>query len=418
MTSVDKKFQDPDFSWDTLKRDEILMMPLIDMRRSNEPEFFDDKTRIALAEEFKQSFFKRRKDIHMYGQGGAFEAMIEAEKLSEIQKRMILREDLSTDDKNVLTRKTQDIRFFMSWAIDRESLDRDFHFEEPLKVRYAIKTYTSRRLLNLVVSLWDSKKNKVVWSVEKKLQIENTRTFRVPRRYIPKDAEPMTSSFDANDSPFENHNLATELANRPNRFPNIPDRHDVLQTGYDDVTLALPIQSSEEKLIVYESFTHHRPEIGFGVTSTKNKSVIEGYLGTSSVTHNHFRLGFVLAPTSSSANTTYLGHKFELRQMYGGITTALEYSYGAFDFDGGILAGFIGRNAYSDDIDLKENTYSETWAALWPFMRLYYHLSPQFCAHLGATYRYQGKAKEEIFKEVTSAPYAIDTGLSFTIKGF
>ena len=123
------------FDWNTLKRDEILISPLIDLRALTPAEkveprfdFFSVEKAMKYAQTFKESFFKMRKDIRMFGEGGAFEYLVKVDGLKEVALQAMARQPLSVEMRDKIVAGSQGIRFVFFFVITREWYEQKFDY--------------------------------------------------------------------------------------------------------------------------------------------------------------------------------------------------------------------------------------------------------------------------------------------------
>ncbi|MCX6116674.1 MAG: hypothetical protein NT027_03970, partial [Proteobacteria bacterium] len=406
---------------------------LQDLRLDKKLPFFSDKQRNEYPEKFKQVFFKNRKDIRMFGAGGAFEKLIENENLPDKSESMIRNKPLSDSQLNELKSGTQGIRFFMAFAVMKDNTRYDFSYSEPSNVGYALKTYYHIRDIDIQVALWDSKDNKTVWSALKKVSPSNSRSLKVRRISVPEGVDMSSVTFDADDNPHEESNLTSELSRRPERFPSMPDKEPAFSESFDDFALALPLHPSEEKLIEYESFTYHRPELSFLLSKIGDHSVGGGEFGFSSRKYNKYRLGFAVGISGNTPKVAFENKYYNLSEVHGGLTTDFEFRLaGTTNLQIGALLGWAWLNAteHQDDADkkLKTNTTKDkseeslskldaTWA-IWPRIRIIFNAANTAQFYLGGTYRKYYGIEENVFKENTPANWSADAGFMATFRGF
>lgn len=434
VTSIDQEYRDPTFSWDTLKRDQILMMPLEDLREKqmippNEEhlyKFYTPEQSIAYAEAFKQVFFKTRKDIRVFGAGGAYENISALKDLKQKTSEIMEKKPFSAETLEQVKAGTQDIRFFMAFAVTYEQLSKSFSVSEPPKARYAVKSYAAIRTLTVKMALWDSKENKTVWVATKILTPQNVRTFRVPRRTRPTDDDHVTMPLilDANDNPYDNWDLATELSYHPERFPSFPDREPAFSSSFDDFALALPLHPSEEKYIEYESFTYHRPEMVLHGGKLGRGSQLNLDLQTSSIIHNRYRIGGGISFPLNSAAIHFQNADYTAAMAAIGLTFDAEFSLSETKrllVGSGIAAGVLtaNRREPADKIDdACLDSISDTVGIYTPHLKLQFGNRQGAAWAIGGSYRFLTGVQEDIFSENRLSPWTIDLSLAYTFRGF
>ena len=439
VTHIDEEFQDPTFSWETLKRDEILMLPLQDLRESvpTDPgvaklfQFFSDTERKDYPEKFKQVFFKTRKDIRVYGAGGAYDHIIVAPNLKDKAKQIIDRNALSDQAIDEMKDGTQDIRFFMAFAVTKEDVAKSFSYEEPSKLRYATKTYTATRAFNVTMSIWDSKENKTVWSATKKIAPQNIRSFRVPRRTKPDDdADTTPVLFDANDNPYDGWNFAAEMQIHPERFPEYPGREPGFSNSFKDFALAFPIQPSEEKYIEYESFTYHRPEATFRGSQLGRGFLTNLELGSSSIIHNRYRVGAGIGLPLNTTRASFQDSDYDMSMLTIGLVLDAEFEWTksrriliGSNVATGILSG--KRDTSKDTNTVPANTNNQRRDSVTdavgvysPHIKLLFGERQGAAFGLGVSYRLFSGLQEDLFKDQRPSNWSVEGSVAYTFRGF
>jgi hypothetical protein len=303
--SLDKIESDPDFNWDSLKRDEILMTPLIDLR--DQPSVprgaeslvapFSTEEKLAYAEVFKQKFFILRKDIRVFGAGGAFESLASIKKLDDLAGRVVANQNLTRQEIDLLRSTTQDIRFIFFFDFSMERLQYDYQMSDLNDRPYVEKIYSSERMMEIKMALWDSQNAKTVWIGHKILNPANTNIVKIKKRHLSKimqDILATEQSIVLEPDEFDRQGLSSreeELSHHRTRFPSFPAREPAFSDSFEDFVLSLPIQPSEEKLIAYSHFTYHRPEMRMLLSHIDSSMDLGIFGGFSSILYNRFRLG-------------------------------------------------------------------------------------------------------------------------------
>lgn len=436
-THIDEEFQDPSFSWEILKRDEILMMPLQDLRENlaHTPdqaklfEFFSDAERKGYPERFKQVFFKTRKDIRVYGAGGAYESLLAASNLKEKTKQILDRVPLAEQSIGEMKNGTQGIRFFIAFAVTKEDVAKSFSYEEPAKKRYATKTYTATRVFSVTMAIWDANENKTVWSATKKIAPENVRRFRVPRLTKPDDDADVTPIlFDENDSPYSGWTFDAEMQLHPERFPDYPGREPAFSDSFKDFSLAFPIHPSEEKYIEYESFTYHRPEATLHVSKLGQGLLSNLELGSSSIIHNRYRVGAGIGMPLHTTRASFQGSDYELSMLTFGLVLDAEFEWTDTRrvlIGSNIATGIL--SAKRDDSQdtpssqaakQRSNTVTDAVGVCTPHVKLMFGARKGAALGLGISYRVFSGIQEDLFKEQRPSNWSIDGSVAYTIRGF
>lgn len=438
-THIDDEFQDPSFSWDILKRDQILMMPLQDLRgivpqdpeQAKLYEFFSEAECKKYPETFKQVFFKTRKDIRVYGAGGAYESLLVAPNLKEKTKQILDKVPLSEQFSSEMKAGTQNIRFFMAFAVTKESVSKNFHYEEYPKLRYATKVYTATRMFSVTMAIWDSKENKTVWSATKKISPVNSRRFRVPRRSPPDDdADTSYVVLDANDSPYNEWTFSSEMAVHPERFPDYPGREPDFSDSFKDFSLAFPIHPSEEKYIEYESFTYHRPEatlrgsqLGRGLQSNLE-------VGSSSIIHNRYRIGAGVGMPLNTTRASFQDSDYDLSMLTFGLVLDAEFEWTksrrllvGSHIATGILSAkrdesHDAPNSSTDTGKQRSNSLTDAVGVYTPHVKLLFGERQGAALGLGISYRLFSGIQEEIFKEHRPSNWSVEGSVAYTFRGF
>lgn len=329
---------DPNFDWNTLKRDQILMTPLLDLRGSvsTPPGFenlvapFSNEQATAYPEKFKQEFFHLRKDIRVFGAGGAFEKISKIENLADIGAKVLKKEPLAPEDVLRIRKSNQDIRFIFFYVFAGESLQYGYGFNAPHKKHYVEKSYYATRTMNIKLALWDSKEAKTVWIGEKILSPSNVNVLRFKKpnfnlKKIPKEDQNIVLSnpdaFDFNNS----SSLEYELEHHRSRFPEFPGREPSFSSVYEDFALKLPLNPSEENLIEYEHFSNDRGEIGLSGADLGHVPVARLRLNFSSMIYNFYRLGADFYFDLNAPRFLYEGKYYDVSSFAIGISNDLEW---------------------------------------------------------------------------------------------
>lgn len=337
-TSLSSVEADPDFNWDTLKRDQILMTPLVDLRGNviapqgyeSQVEKFTDKDRADYAEKFKQAFFKLRKDIRVFGAGGAFEKLSEIKNIDQISSKVLNKEPLTAEETDHIRNANQDIRFIFFFTFAGEELNFSYSYSYPQKKPYIEKSYRAVRQMTIKMALWDSVTAKTIWIGQKTLTPKNANTVKIRRKNLSTKA--VVEKNDVNDFILEpdqwdfneTSSLDYELEHHKSRFPKFPAREPAFSGSFENFILGIPIHPSEEKLIEYDYFTHHRAELGLATTGYGRRTMGQVYLGLSSIIYNRFRLGLAFFSDAESS-VEYEGRSYQLSSTGYGIISELEW---------------------------------------------------------------------------------------------
>lgn len=356
------------FDWEALKRDLIVMTPLLDLRGEvkHPPGYeadvlpFSEKQAIAFAEIFKQRFFKLRKDIRVFGAGGAFEAIAKIQTLPEISRKVLAKEKLSPAEQKLLNRARQDKRFIFFFNFAEERLHFEYSVSAPSEARglYVEKNYDAKRSMTLKLALWDSKERKTVFISEKLLEPIVRNKILVRTGLSPLAVKGDKGQYDSAREPdvydrMGTQDLEEELRVHKGRFPTVfPGREPDFTASFDDFILTLPIKKSEQNLIEYEYFTFHRPEMTLRNSAMTSGSLMSLYLGTSSIIYNRYRLGAGAEFGALGQSVKYDGNEYEINKFCFCMTTDLEWEVtdSIRLLTGGVLgAGNFGISVKEDD---------------------------------------------------------------------
>jgi hypothetical protein len=431
-TQLSERYEDEGFSWETLKRDQILMTPLLDLRPSGESKevLFDEGKRLSYAESFKQAFFKLRKDIRVFGEGGAFTALSQNKDLAQIARDVLDRKALSTTATERLVTGTQGIRFFMFFTVTAEKLERSFRRESPTDKIFDQKVYSSTRILEVKMALWDTRSNKTVWIGTQRLTPTETRTVRVPRPGLVVDTKQLSKVIDAWDSALEPNSFSFELKTRPERFPAFPGREPAFSGSFDDFALGFPIHPSEEKLIAYNSFVYHRPELAARVGQSPGTPMIR--LGTSSIINNRWRwgghLGFSVAPHRIKVS----GEDHQVTELFVATSLDAEFELSReIRLVGGAYAGAaflqarpktsqaISDSSTSEETSPEDDkTISDSSLILWPRAQLLFGASQGFQWGPGIVWRRYAGIKESELQGSVPPAWAGEIAVAWAFRGF
>lgn len=305
--SMDKVESIEGFNWDTLKRDLIVMTPVLDLRGDvrvptgfeKDVAPFTDKQNIDYAEAFKQTFFGYRKDIRVFGAGGAFENISKIPNLTSIAKKVFSKETLPLTEQRLLHRARQDKRFICFFTFSGESLTYEYSVEKPREAKglYVEKNYDAKRTMVLKMALWDADVGKTVFISEKVLTPTHRNQILVKTGLSPFAVKGDKGRYTSAREPdiydrSLSSSLETELQVHQDRFPkSFPGREPEFTGSFDDFALTMPIKKSEQNLIEYEYFVFHRPEIAFKQSSMGSKAFPSLFFGTSSIIYNRYRWG-------------------------------------------------------------------------------------------------------------------------------
>lgn len=426
-TQLNDTWSAPDFSWDTLKRDEILMTPLLDLRPVHKPDFYSEKESLSYAETFKQAFFKLRKDIRIFGAGGAFENIASFRHLDAIGRAAFARTPLAPVELSAIRASNQGIRFLMVFGVTRESLTKtveyQFRDDQPNDVIH----YVSSRSLDVQMALWDALQNKTQW-IGKKIAgtaADNVISVANPaKRKVKKERNGKV--YFVWEGPPLSISSAYELQSHPDRFPDFPPRNGLLESTFDDLALGFPIQSSEEKLIVYSYFTYHRPELGVGLTAIGKEKTGYFQAGSSSIINNLFRLGGMLS-VSGSPEIAFKGETYNVGMAAFGVTTDLEWPL--TDRMRVLIGTFLGSASFNikstRDADTNANNGaaeragdSDLTLAVWPRVRL--NMGAQKGIQWGTdlTFHWFNGIEAPILLEHKPAPLALEMFVAYAMRGF
>ena len=422
------------FDWNTLKRDQILMSPLLDLREekgapiaeAGSLTFFSDADRVAYPEKFKQVFVKHRKDIRVFGAGGAFEHMSKLKDLDSIAKEVLAKRPLADDVRQRVLEGSQDIRFIFFFAVTSEQTVYGVNYRFRSDKRLDEIEYKATRQFTTKLALWDSKENKTVWIATENLNPSSSQTREVsnPSKYLvtPKGKKPYWEGKTPSIS------LSTELAENRSQFPSFPGREPAFSKTFDDFALALPIHPSEQKLIEYEHFTYHRPEAQIRASTLGPHSNISLQLGSSSVINYVWRFGAALNIPISSPTVKRDGRDFDLQMASFGLT---------FDYEAeltqksrlllGVMAGgasYTLNDPSDDDADdetlgqAKSKDITDGLVFAWPRLYLLFGAKGGFQWGLGVAYRYFDGLEKPELRAFKPSPISIDLGMSYAFRGF
>ncbi len=426
-TGVSSVDSDPEFNWDTLKRDQILMSPLADLRAGGGEAFFEDKERLAYPEEFKQVFFKLRKDIRVFGAGGAFTNMTKVENLPELAGKALAKEPLSEADVARLKAGSQEIRFVFFFAVTAEHLSHDYSYQFRSDQRDDVARYVSQRNLTVKLALWDSTTNKTVWIATENLKPQDVNTVSVPnpsKRRVKKGDRYVWEGSALYSS------LSRELQIHANYFPRHPAREPAFSKSFDDFVLALPLQPSEAKLIEYEHFTYHRPEAGLRTAAIGKETTVNLFLGSSSVINYHLRFGAGLLIPLNSPTIKFEGEDVNVSMLAYGMTFDYETELSPTTR---LLAGaFAGGAAFtmapeeepvtsgSEDPDAaqEDDSVGDGAFILWPRVHLLFGEKGGFQWGVGGAYRFFDGIEEPFLKANRPAPWSLDLNIAYAFRGF
>ena len=420
MVRLDNIESEPNFNWDVLKRDQIVMTPLLDLRPSQSQAmqpFFTRSEQEAYAELFKQEFFKWRKDIRVFGAGGAFEKLKNMPNLTELAEKILNKESLTAVETESLKAATQDIRFVLFLSMPSEKLSHKFHTYKDKEFLH--KVYSSRREFQVKVALYDLKESRVPWIGTKILSPTNVNDIKIALPKAKKDRAGFTFFED-----FSSYSWDTDQE----KYPNFPDREPALSSSFDDFALSLPLNPSEDKLIEYESFTYHRPEAGLLLSTLGKSTSVHLDLGFSSLIYKKLRLGALLGLPVTRSRVAVEQKTFELDSVLLALTT--DYEVTLSDKWRLLSGAYLGTELFKiyderkselkNQTEHSEGDPGETDATLfvWPRVKFLYGATTGFNFGIAAFYRnYWGIEETELSKHKPS-PWAIELSFAGTFRGF
>ncbi len=434
MTSLSEVESDPEFAWDTLKRDQILMTPLLDLRgevtappgHAGDVAFMTAAQQGEYAEAFKQRFFHLRRDIRVFGAGGAFEYLARQPRLRDLAAQMLRKEPLAPADLQLVRDGTQDIRFVFVFAIDRERLSYDVSYTFRDDDEKDAVTYRSQRQFAVKMALWDARQNKTVWVGTKRLDADASQTVAVvnPSKRLVKEKANNKEGFRlvwvGRRLPVS---LSGELRAHPGRFPAFAGREPALSASFEDFALGLPIQPDEQQVIAYKWFTYHRPEARLSVAGYGEQTSLGFQLGTSSIIANRYRFGGALmlplpvgvhdaAGNTATISATGFGLSFDrewqLREDWRLLGGAMLASY-AFAVK---PEAPVGASAAAAD------TRRDGAGMLSPRLQLLYGQRAGFQMGIGASYRLFSGVDDPVLKHNRPSPWAAEVAVAYAVRGF
>jgi hypothetical protein len=432
-TGVSHIDSDENFDWNTLKRDQILMSPLVDLRvKKTAPigqdqtlDFFSAEETIAYPEKFKQVFFRLRNDIRVFGAGGAFSHIASLENLKTIAREVIEKRPLVDEVRNKILEGTQGIRFIFFFAVSEERTYYDVSYVFRKDTKLDLKHYSSTREFTVKLALWDSKENKTVWIATETLKPTSSQSHEVanPSKYLVsvKGKKPYWSG----NSP--QIRLESEISENSGRFPSFPGREPAFSKTFDDFALALPIHPSEQKLIEYNHFTYHRPEAQLRTSSLGPHTHVGLQLGTSSVINYSWRVGGAVNFPLTAQRVRHDGIEYELQLLAFGLT---------FDYEKelteksrilvGVMAGTASYslNDPSDDdnedpsIQKESKDINDGVGFAWPRVYFLFGEKGGFQWGTGVSYRFFDGLERPELRAFKPSKYSIDLGVSYAFRGF
>jgi hypothetical protein len=340
-TRVDKVDAAAGFNWDTLKRDLIVMTSLIDLRDEVErpPGFdafiqpFSEKEAMTYAETFKEVFFKYRKDIRVFGAGGAFEGISKIKNLKDLSRKVLAKQELTKDEQDLFDRERQDKRFIFFFYFDSEKLHFDYSVSTPADAKglYVEKNYFAKRTMVVKLALYDTKVGKTVFITQKTLVPEHRNQVLVRTGLSPKAVKGSKGRYASARDPdiydqMGRGSLDHELRYHRSRFPvGFPAREPSFTGSFDDLALSLPIKKSEQNLIEYEYFTFHRPELTVKNAEIGPTSMTSLFIGSSSIIYNRFRWGLGVEFGGAGESFKFEGKDYDIGHYCFCMTTDLEW---------------------------------------------------------------------------------------------
>ena len=427
-TGLTEVESEPGFDWDTLKRDQIVMTPLIDLRKAPQAPsghkdalaFFSDADRYSYPEKFKQVFFNLRKDIRVFGAGGAYELLAKLPNLAALSEQVISKLPLAEANVAAVREVNQDIRFVFFFAVVDERLAYEFSYDFRQDQAADVKTYKSTRYLTVRLALWDSQSNKTVWRGTERLSPTESNAVEV--RNSTKQRKVDGNRVYWVGTP-ERTSLAEELERNRSEFPGFPAREPAFSKSFDDFALALPLQPSEAKLIEYTHFTYHRPELSIR-TSALGKEVVPALqLGSSSVINYRLRFGGALHFLMGLPIVDYQEKDYAVSSSAYGMTFDYEWTLTeSLRLLTGAMAGaaLFVIDEQLPPLSVDEKTDPETDGALfiWPRAFLLFGDKGGFQWGVGAAARFFDGIEEPVLKAHRPSPWSLDLSVAYAFRGF
>lgn len=421
-TGVSSVDADPEFNWDALKRDQILMSPLVDLRPGGGEAFFTDKERFDYPEAFKQVFFKLRKDIRVFGAGGAFQHMAKIGNLPELARQALEKTPLADSDAQRIKTGSQEIRFVFFFAVTAERITHDYSYSFRSDQRDDVARYMTRRELTVKLALWDTTTNKTVWIATENLTPTDVNTITVSN---PAKQRRKRGNSYVWVGPSLASSLARELQIHASYFPRAPGREPAFSKSFDDFALALPIQPSEAKLIEYEHFTYHRPELGLATSQIGKGLETSLFLGFSSAINYRLRFGGGIYFPLFNPTLELDGEDIDVAMLaYGG---SFDYEWELSPTKRLLMGLFAGgaaftktypEDVYEDDPEAEDRSETDGTFAVWPRVHALLGEKGGFQWGFGGSYRYFGGIEDEFLKVHKPAPWSIDLKLAYAFRGF
>ena len=443
---VDHVDTEPGFDWDTMKRDQILMTPLLDLRtgvvsvpgQDSLVAPFSSEQNIAYAEAFKQVFFKWRKDIRVFGAGGAFENISTLPNLPELSRKALNKEPFSPEDVAKIRELNQGIRFIFFFNLVGERLEYRYSVTAPSEAKglYIEKNYEAVHILEVELALWDSKDAKTVLKLEKILRPTNfnqviLRTGKIPDKTTGKSPGRYASAVSPDIWDMQGTNdLEHELKVHKLRFPKFLGREPSFSASFKHIALSMPIQGSEQNLIEYKNFTNHRPELTFRSQKLGSLGIHSIFIGTSSIIYNRYRLGGGLDFSLSSPEIKYQEKKYNLDAGNLLLSTDLEWqlSSGLRMLTGAVYGGGSiairskdkANAESSDQADQQEKQSDPTDSYWYAAPRVRFLLGGKQGGQIGVgVYKqfYKGLDRPEVLEHPPSE-WGVEATLAVTFRGF
>jgi len=443
---VDKVDTEPGFDWETMKRDQILMTPLIDLRtgvvsvpgQESLVAPFSSEQNIAYAEAFKQVFFKWRKDIRVFGAGGAFENISTLPNLPELSRKALNKESFSPEDVAKIRDLNQGIRFLFFFNLVGERLEYRYSVAAPSDAKglYIEKNYEAVHILEVELALWDSKEAKTVLKLQKIVQPTSfnqviLRTGKIPDKTTGKSPGRYASAVNPDIWDMQGTNdLEHELKVHKLRFPKFLGREPSFSASFKDVALSMPIQGSEQNLIEYKNFTNHRPELTFRSQKLGSLSSHSLFFGASSIIYNRYRFGAGLDFSISDPQITYQQKKYKLQSANLLLTTDMEWqlSPGLRMLTGALLGGgsFTIKSTDTPTVEAQDSAGQNNKPA--DPTDSYSYVAPRVRFLLGSkqggqiglgVYKqfYKGLDRPEVLEHMPSK-WGVEATLAVTFRGF
>ncbi len=278
------------------------------------------------------------------------------------------------------------------------------------------------------LALWDSEANRTVWVATNVLKPTASDTQTVYNGTKRKKKQGNRVIWVGS---YVGSSLSQELRSHPGRFPTAPGREPAFSKSFDDFALSLPLQPSEAKLIEYEHFTYHRPELGFSYSQIGDAASSSLVLAFSSVINYRLRFGGGIYFPLGGSDLKFEDEPIDVTMLaYGG---SFDYEWELTPTKRLLTGFFTGGAAFTktypndpaddtddptDDEEYEDRSETDGTFIFWPRAHILLGDKGGFQWKFGGTYRFFDGVEDGFLKQHRPAPWSVDLGVAYAFRGF